>query len=173
MAMFKPDRAGPSDSESFRNFEAEFEAFLVEHGIVISAKEVYHLNPVGESTEEIRQHNHTIVRSNRTKRSLSVCTTTMNWENSPVLETSLLANLAADARLLEESERNFIQWAGIFELDPDSRSVERKFNQTASIADALRGLLGEHVYVRLLELSREYSESLGEDNDEDCEDDDD
>ncbi|CAN5304310.1 hypothetical protein BH09GEM1_BH09GEM1_42250 [soil metagenome] len=170
--MFKPDRAGPSDNESLRNFEAEFEAFLVEHGIVISAKEVYHLNPFGEATDEIRQHNHTIVRSNRTKRSLSVCTTTMNWENSPVLESSLLANLAADARLLEESERNFLQWAAMFDLDPDSRSVERKFNQTASIADALRGLLGGHGYDQLLQLSREYSESLGENDDDDYGDDD-
>ncbi|MEO8622474.1 MAG: hypothetical protein ABI625_15490 [bacterium] len=170
--MFNPERAGPHDNESLRDFQAEFEAFLVEHGIVISVKEVYHLNPFGEATDEIRQHNHTIVRSNRTKRSLSVCTTTMNWENSPVLASALFANLAADARILEESERNLLQWAPMLDLDPDSRSVERKFNQTANIAEALRGLLGEHVYVQLLQLSLEYSESLGESDDDDNEDDD-
>lgn len=116
--MFNPERAGPHDNESLRDFQAEFEAFLVEHGIVISVKEVYHLNPFGEATEDIRQHSHTIIRSNRTKRSLSVCATTMNWENSPVLASPLFASLAADARILEESERNLLQWAATLDLYP-------------------------------------------------------
>jgi len=149
-----------NDYKQERDFDVECEIFLLEHQINISLEEVYHLAPIGQTTDEIRQHNHVIVRSGRTKRSLTLCATTMNWEDSPIPPSLVLANLAGEARLYMECEGNFKSWASTFDLDPDSRGAERRFRQTAVVAEALRSLLGEGPYDQLIKLSDEAVEAF-------------
>lgn len=158
MSHAKRDTA--NDYKQVRDFDVEFEIFLLEHQLNISLEEVYHLAPLGQTTEEIRQHNHVVVRSSRTKRSLTLCATTMNWEDNPIPPSLVLANLAGEARLFMECEGDFQSWAATFELDADSRGAERRFKQTAVIAEALRSLLGEGAYNQLMKLSDEAADAF-------------
>lgn len=161
-----------SDAENDgRDFDTEFETFMLQHDLEIAIAEVYHLNPGPEETDAVRQHNHVVLRSTRRKNTpaLSVCMTTMNWDAFPVLPPHVLLSLAVDANVLEEAERMFLQWAEVMGLDGDSRSVERKFRQTMQMADALRGILGQHSYQTLLELGHDVQQSwlVIEDGDDD------
>ena len=149
------------DNDDVRDFNAEFEAFLLEHQVEIRVVEVFHLSPMNEATEDIRQHNHVLIRSGVTKRNLSLCVTAMNWDNSPIVASQVIANLAAEVRLLAESDSDFVTWALTFEFDPDSRGVERKFRQTIKLAESLLALLGERAYDQLHELSFDAAEALG------------
>lgn len=143
------------DDDEPRDFDAEFETFMLEHELEIAVEEVYHLSPGGEATEDIRQHNHVVLRSTRRKGALTVCMTSANWDDFPVLPPHVLLSIAVDASMLEESERHFLPWATTLGFDADSRSAERRFRQTVQMADALRGLLGERSYRALLELADE------------------
>lgn len=154
-----------NEYEEVRDFDAEFEIFLLEHQLHISLEEVYHLAPLGQSTEEIRQHNHVVVRSSRTNRALTLCATAMNWEGHSIAPNLVLANLAAEVRVLNECEGDFPSWAATFEFDADSRAVERRFNQTAAIAEMLQSLLGEAAYTQLIQLSEEAAQDSIESDD--------
>ena len=158
MSRAKHDPA--NDYKHERNFDVEFEIFFLEHQLSVSMEEVYHLAPYGQSTDEIRQHNHAILRSGRTKRSLTLCATTMNWEGNTIPHALVLANLAGEARLFLECEGDFQQWVSTFELDPDSRSAERRFKQTAVVSEALRSLVGDGGFDQLLELSGEAADAF-------------
>src|SRR4051812_44371226 len=97
-----PRRPHEHDDEP-RDFDAEFEAYLLAHDLEVSIEEVFHLNPQIEETEEIRRHSHAMLRSRRSRRSLAVCMTTWNWDDHPVRAVHLLATLAADANLHERA----------------------------------------------------------------------
>lgn len=151
-----PHRDSNADSNE-RDFDTEFETFMLQHDLEVQVAEVYHLNPGPEETESLRQHNHVVLRSTRRKQvpALSVCMTSRNWDAFPVLPPHVLLSLAVDANVVEETERTFLRWAEALNLDPDSRSAERKFRQTMAMADALHALLGERSYHSLLELGHD------------------
>ena len=149
-------------SHEERDFDAEFKRFALEHDVQITVEEVFHLNPFPEETAAIRQHNHAVIRSGRTKKTLTVCMTAWNWDDNPVLPTQILFPLGGEARLVEEVEGNFLAWAGTLELDPDSRSVERKFRQTLAMTASLKALLGAAAYGELLELQGAAAEAIAE-----------
>ena len=154
-----PTRPDPDDD---RDFDAEFKRFALEHDVHITVEEVYHLNPFPEDAAEIRQHNHVVIRSGRTQRTLTACMTAWNWDDNPVHPTQVLYPLADAARLVEEVEGHFLPWAGAQELDPDSRSVERRFRQAVEMVAALKALLGGAAYGELLELQAAAAEAIAE-----------
>jgi hypothetical protein len=154
-------RDNPDADNEERDFDTEFETFMLQHDLEVAVQEVYHLNPGQEETGDVRQHNHVVLRSTHRKNApaLSVCMTSRNWDAFPVLPPHVLLSLAVDASMLEECERVFLHWAEVLELDADSRSVERKFRQTVQMSDALREILGQRAYKTLLELGFDLKQS--------------
>lgn len=162
----EPEPAGEQARET-RDFVAEFTSFLREHQISISVEEVYHLNPMTENADEIRQHNCVTVRSPRSKRPLSLCYTSYNWEDLRVTPSDVIRTLASDASIFEMSEGSFVGWCASLEWSADSRGAERKFRQTFEAVGMLRELLGDAAYRELLEMRAEAAVVEFEEDEED------
>lgn len=145
-----------------RDFVAEFASFLREHEINISVEELYHLNPLPEEESEIRQYNHAMLRSPRSRQTLVLCMTSYNWDAFPTDPVDVIRALGAEAYIVEVADGSFVNWAQSLDWNPDSRAAERKFRQTLEMVKMLRLLLSDAAYGGLLEL---YAESAVEDED--------
>ena len=135
-----------------RDFPAEFAAFLRRHKLDIAIDEVLHLDTLPTTEEEIRQHNHVVVRAPRSRLQLSLCLTAQNWDNFPIRDVDVLMALAADAAILEGAHGDFLAWADSLEWNPDSRAAERKFRRTLHLVTTLRNILGDAAFDELMTL---------------------
>lgn len=145
----------PASPDSFQRFAEERGLLMTSEALYSAPRDVLH--PPGESDQAYLI---TLRRSERGGTPLRLIFFTPLSDLDPPTHRDVLWWLAADAWALHEANRSVEKWAASHGYPTDDVATERRFEEHSRQAGALRVLLGDEGFNKLLALhSAEVSRS--------------